>query len=248
MKKVLISTFILIFIISMVTVVNAATGSISLSASSDTVLKGKTFTVTVAGTADNNITGMEAKFSYDTTKLSIESKAVGSGFSDLSGENEIAIASTGSDNLSKAGTLYTITFKVLDTATEGDTTISVTNAVLALVNDQAVQENTEESNDEVTITIKADDTTIDNENKIDDNSTTESDNTNTTNKTNTASNSTKNNSSTSSYNKSTSTSNSSSKATKLPQTGVGTAGIIAIIALSVVSIASYISYRKYKNI
>lgn len=242
MKKVLISTFILIFIISMVTVVNAATGSINLSASSDTVLKGKTFTVTVAGSADNNITGMQASFSYDNTKLSIEDKVAGSGFSDLSGDNEIAIASTSSENLSKAGTLYTITFKVLDTAAEGDTTITVSNAVLALVNDQAIQENTEESSDEVTITIKADDTTVDadkdEQQPTDTKDPVDTEGTTTPSK----------DKSDSSSDKSTSTTNSTKKTTKLPQTGVETASIIAIVALSTVSIVSYVSYRKYKNI
>ena len=52
MKKVLVSILTLIFIVSIITTVYAASGSISLSASSDTVVKGKTFTITVAGTAD----------------------------------------------------------------------------------------------------------------------------------------------------------------------------------------------------
>ena len=72
MKKFLISILAFIFIISAVNAVNAASGNINLSASSDTVVKGKTFTVTLAGTADNNITGLQSTLSYDTTKLSIE--------------------------------------------------------------------------------------------------------------------------------------------------------------------------------
>ena len=191
MKKVLVSILTLIFIVSMITSVYAASGSISLSASSDTVVKGKTFTVTVAGTADDNITGMQANLSYDANKLSIESKAAGTGFFDASGSNEIAIGSSSSENLSKSGTLYTITFKVLDTATEGETTISVTNAILALVSGQ-----TESSSDEATVTIKADDTTVDNqggtESEGNNDQTQEPENTtttpsNTTNKSNTSS-------------------------------------------------------------
>ena len=45
MKKVLISLISIIFIISMFTSVYAATGSINVGASADTVIKGKTFTV-----------------------------------------------------------------------------------------------------------------------------------------------------------------------------------------------------------
>lgn len=233
MKKVLISVLTLIFIVSMITTVNAATGSISVGASSDTVVKGKTFTVTVAGTADNNITAMESKLTYDSSKLSIESKSAGTGFSDLSGSNEIAISATSSENLSKAGTLYTITFKVLDTAEEGNVTISVTDATLALVNENSEQENATVADESVTITIKADDTTVNNQE--DKNDTTNSNSSNT-------SNTGSNNSNTSSN------SNSSKNTTKLPQTGVETASLIAIVALGAISIVSYVSYRKYKNI
>ena len=58
---------------------------------------------------------MQANLSYDTAKLSLENKAAGTGFSDLSGSNEIAIASSGNSEV-KSGTLYILTFKVLDTA------------------------------------------------------------------------------------------------------------------------------------
>lgn len=239
MKKFLISILAFIFIISAVTAVNAASGSINLSASSDTVVKGKTFTVTLAGTADNNITGLQSTLSYDTTKLSIESKSAGANFTDASGsDSEIAILSSGS-TVEKSGTLYTITFKVLDTAEEGSVTISVTNATLALVNENSEQENVTVSDDSVTINIKADDTTVDN--KDDQNNVQEESKNNTTTPSNT----------TGSGNKSTTStkSNSSSKkTTKLPQTGVEMVSVIAIVALGAMGVASYISYRKYKNI
>ena len=239
MKKFLISILAFIFIISAVTAVNAASGNINLSASSDTVVKGKTFTVTLAGTADNNITGLQSTLSYDTTKLSIESKSAGANFTDASGsDSEIAILSSGS-TVEKSATLYTITFKVLDTAEEGSVTISVTNATLALVNENSEQENVTVSDDSVTINIKADDTTVDN--KDDQNNVQEEPKNNTTTPSNT----------TGSGNKSTTStkSNSSSKkTTKLPQTGVEMVSVIAIVALGAMGVASYISYKKYKNI
>ena len=43
MKKVLISLLSIIFIISMITTVNAATGTITAGASANTIIKGKTF-------------------------------------------------------------------------------------------------------------------------------------------------------------------------------------------------------------
>ena len=91
MKKVLISilTLTLIFVSSMITTVYAATGSITLGSNTDEVIQGKTFTVTIIGTADNNITGIEATLSYDENKLAIEDKKAGTGFSDLSTGNQI---------------------------------------------------------------------------------------------------------------------------------------------------------------
>lgn len=230
MKKTLITIFTLIFIISMVTVVNAATGSITLSSSSNQVVKGNTFTVTLAAAADENITGLQAALSYDTAKLSLQSKSAGTGFTDASGSNsEIAILSTDNTSLSKAGTLYTITFKVLDTAEVGETTINVTSATLALVNESQTQENATVNPASVTVEIKEDTTTAGRDN-------------NTVNENNT------NNSSTTNVsNTNTSKSNSSSNK-KLPQTGVEVVSIIAIAVLSVFAVISYTSYKKYRNI
>lgn len=225
MKKIIISLLSIIFIIAMITSVYAATGSISFGASSDTVIKGKTFTVTVAATADSNITGMQAGFSYDTNKLSIETKSVGQGYFDASSSNEIAIGSSSSEDLSQSGTLYIITFKVLDTAEEGETKINLTNAILATVNGEL-----DSVTKEVTINIKADDTTAGNQDEtneetpnpsnnddMDDNSNNDGD-------------------------------NSNKDKTKLPQTGVESTVLIAIVSLGMVSIVSYISFRKYNNI
>lgn len=255
MKKVIITLLSVIFIISMISNVYAATGSINFGASSDTVIKGKTFTVTIAGTADSNITGMQAGISYEENKLSIESKSAGQGLFDASSSNEIAVGSTSAENLSQAGTLYTITFKVLDTASEGETKISLTNAVLATVGGES-----EATNKDVTVTIKADDTTAGgnqggNQQQEDeqdpnkdpnpsnggDGSDSDGNNSNydTDKKTE---NKSVNSNKVSNTNKNTNTTK------KLPQTGVENTTLFAIIALAVVGITSFISYRKYKNI
>ena len=159
-KLVLISLLALIFVASMLTTVNAASGSISVASSASQVVKGKTFTVTIAGTADQNITALQAALSFDTSKLSLESKTAGTGFTDSSGsDSEIAILSTDNNSLSKSGTLYTLTFKVLDTAEVGETTVKISNAKLAIVN-EGTQENVTVADGTATVTIKSDDTTI----------------------------------------------------------------------------------------
>lgn len=237
MKKVLVSIITMIFIISMAITVKAATGNISFGASSDSVLKGKTFTITLAGTADGNITGLKADLRYDTSKLEIDNKKAGTGFSDLSGSKEISIVSTNSENLSKSGTLYTITFKVLDNAAEGATEISISNVTLALVNENSQQENVNVANDSVIVTIKADDTTAGNN---------EDNNNNTNNGANNNSSNTNNNNSGKSNSNSNKSNNSNTK--KLPQTGIEDVNILLVIALGAIALASYVSYRKYKNI
>lgn len=247
MKKVLISILAIFFIVCTVTTVYAATGTISLSASASSVVKGKTFTVTVAGAAENNITALQGKLSYDTTKLEIQSKQAGSNFTDASGANEIAVLSQNAQNLSKSATLYTITFKVLDNAAEGETTITVSDAVLALVDENAAQVETDKTSGSVTITIKADSTTIDN-GTTEETGKTDSDTsgkTDTTGKTNT---STNGGSKTSGTTSGSSSKGTTKKTTKLPQTGVEMTTVIAIAALGAIAVGSFVAYKKYKEI
>jgi len=153
MKKIIISTLIAILVMSMFTIVNAASGSINLGSSAERVKPGETFVVTLIGTADNNITAMQANILYDSTKLAIESKKVADGFADFSGNNEIAIASTSSESLSKTTTLYTITFKALDNATVGEAKIDFTNISLATINESSEQEVVSIPNDSIEIDI-----------------------------------------------------------------------------------------------
>lgn len=237
-KIVLISLLALIFVASMVTTINAATGSITVASSASQVIKGKTFTVTIAGTADQDITALQASLTFDSSKLSLESKTAGTGFTDSSGsDSEIAILSTDNNSLSKSGTLYTLTFKVLDTAEVGETTVKISNAKLAIVN-EGTQENVTVADGTATVTIKSDDTTIDNK----DNNTNSSDNNTSTNGTSNSSNKNSNSGSSSS------SSSNSSKKTKLPQTGVETISVVAIAGLTVFAVISYVAYKKYKNI
>lgn len=238
MKKILISLLSIIFIISMISSVYAATGSITSGASSDTVVKGKTFTVTLAGTADSPIDGMYTKFTYDKNVLEVVSAVPGENYgSDSSGE-EILIKNNSSTTSPTTATLYTITFKVLDVANVNSTTISFSESALHL-NIGDTLEDVATNIEDVTINIKSDDTTADN--KDNQNNVQEEPKNTTTTPSNT----------TNSGNKSTvssSSNNTTKKTTKLPQTGVGNVSVIAIIALGAIGVASYVSYRKYKNI
>lgn len=218
MKKSLISMLIFVFIISIFTVVNAATGSINLGASSDKVKVGDIFTISIIGTADNNISALQANLVYDTNKIAIENKTVGEGFYDASANNEIAIAAQNSDALSKTATLYTFTFKVLDTAAVGETTIEFKNIAMAVINDSKQQETITISDDSVSVDIEKVEEPAPSE---EDDKKTEEDKT---------------------------TAGDKKEETKLPQTGIESTIIIAIAILGIVSIVSYTAYKKYRNI
>ena len=251
MKKILISVIAFMFILSMVSSVFAATGSISVSSSSDTVIKGKTFTVTLAGTSDTPIDGMYTKITYDKNVLSLEATTVGDGYGNNSSEGEILVTNNSSTTSPTSGTLCTMTFKVLDNANVDTTTITFSESALHLNENGTMSEFTT-TIENVEINIKADDTTVGNQDE--ENTTTPSNtdnsNTNTTNSGNKDKdkNVIKNNNVNSNKNVGKNTSTANKTTTKLPQTGVETVSVIAIVALAVISTISYISYRRYKNI
>lgn len=235
MRKFLISLISIIFIISIMTAVYAATGTISVGSSADTVIKGKTFTVTLAATADSPIDGMKTKFSYDKNILSLETSTAGDNYGNNSSEGEILVTSN-ADTSPTSTTLYTMTFKVLDTANVESTTISFSESELHLKTEETI-EKFSTTVDKVTINIKADDTTAggekdpsngDNGNGGTDNGNTGSGNTGS--------------------GKENENKNVNKKPSKLPQTGVESTVLIAIVALGAVSIVSYVSYKKYNNI
>lgn len=231
MKKILVVNLLLIFIILIFSSAYAANENVNLNTSSDSAVEGKTFTVTIEASADNNITGLQCDLEYDTNKLSIQSKSAGTGFSDLSGTGEIAIVSTDSESLSKSGTLYTITFKVLEEAEIGETTISVKSVILALINENSEQENANIEDDGVVINIKADE---------------EQDNPDEEKEPEILANNVNSDNNISS-NKNTSE-NDNKNTIKLPQTGVKNIRTIAVTILVGVSLIAYITYIKYKKI
>ena len=247
MKKYLISIMTFVFILSIVLNIYAASGSISVSSSSDTVVKGSTFTVILSGAADAPIDGMYTKIDYDKNVLKLESAVPADNYGNNSSDGEILISSN-ADTSQTSGTLYTITFKVLDTANVDSTKITFSESELHLFEEDTTKK-FGTSIDDVVIKIKADDTTVgaggegeqqptDSKDPVDTKEPEDDKKSTTPSKDKTSSNS----------DKSTSGSKSNKKTTKLPQTGVESASVIAIVALSIVSIVSYVSYRKYKNI
>ena len=265
-KVISILTIFLIISIALTSSIKAATGSISVGASSESVIKGKTFTVTIAATADSNVIGLKANLDYDKTKLTLKSKKAGDNFTDGSAnESELAFATGGAG--SKSATICTLTFEALDSAAVGNTDIKISGIVLA------TDENINLNDETVTIKIKADDTTAGNNennnnttnngnnnnntnnsaNNSNNNSNNSSNNTNNSNNSSNNTNNSNNNSSNSNNNNSgksnsNSSNSNSSSAKKLPQTGIEDINILLVIALGAIALTSYVSYKKYKNI
>ena len=251
MKKILLSLLSIIFIISMTTTAYAATGSISSKASAETVIKGKTFTITLTGTSDKPVEGMGTKLEYNTQVLKLKSVVAASGYEKISSGNEsdIAISITSGATAKQSATLCTIEFEVLETTSADKATVNFNNSSLVIPDeeDATISRDLACSISSVEVNIKKDDTTVGNqnkeENKVEDKEEVKEEVKKPSNT------SGSNNKSNTSSKPSTSTKkNTTNKTTRLPQTGVESFSVIAIIALGAISIASYVSYRKYKNI
>lgn len=228
-NKYIILTIAISLLLIMSNMVYAAQASITLTTSANQVIKGDTFKITISGTADNNIEAFQAGINFESEKLSLESRSLGKGFSDLSGDSEIAILATNNNELSKSGTLYTLTFKVLEDAEDGKTTISITNPEFAL--EGAETEKAETKN--VTIEIKTDDTTVDKGDKEEEK---EEDKNNKNDKDDKDDKNDKDDGK---------KDEEDDKKVTLPQTGVG---IFCIVAIIIASICGIIFYNKYKKI
>lgn len=247
MKKFLISMMAFMLVLSIVLNVYAATGSITGSSSSDTVIKGKTFTVTLSATADVPIDGMYTKISYDKNVLSLESSSPEEGYANNSGEGEILLSSN-LDVSPKSTRLITMNFKVLDSANVDTATISFSESELHLYEGDTTQKVNAAISD-IVINIKADDTTAGNQEDTSKEETEKEDSTGTEEKEETPSNTTTDSSNKSTGSSSDKKNNTTKKTTtKLPQTGIENAGVIALVSLVIFSIVSFISYKNYKNI
>lgn len=271
-EKILIASIVFTLILSIVTMVHAATGTISLVASNNQVERGNTFTVTVNGSADEDITGFQSGLvSYDTSKLALEGRTLGTGFTDMSGDTEMAFLNNGT--AAKEMTICTLTFRVLDSAADGETTITLPNPAIALLSGTVSTEDlnlnvtigstsSDEDNNSVwddnTVIVPEDNTVIEPENNTvivpEDNNTitpvviggNDEENTNT----NITYDPTTGTTTTSTYEESDdkeipSTTSTTSNPITLPQTGVGIGLVVTIAGLAVFAV---ISYKKYKNV
>ena len=103
----------------------------TLRASSSKVKSGETFTVTLSATCDEGINGIDTTYTYDETILELQSAGVAdsSKWSSLGSGRSITLISNTESKITSAS-LYTLTFKVKETATIGEKASVQTTQIL----------------------------------------------------------------------------------------------------------------------
>jgi len=258
MKKILISLLTLIFIISIAISANAATtGAVTIALSNETIKAGDEFSIVVTATDSNNLNTVEYSGLTITdesgnvvTSISVKSvEAVGDNWAKMNNEGKTNFVYSGGATQSQQ--VFKVTFTVGDNIAAGTYKINVEG--LKVYSTNIDDDTTDVGTKSVSVKAIVDDTTAGNqggtteepENTVQtpSNTTGNGDNSGNSDTSNKKKNETANK--VVNTNKNTSTNKNT---TKLPQTGVESASVIAIIALGVISIASYVSYKKYKNI
>ena len=129
--KVFTVIMIVIFAILFSSNVYAATGTVNFVPSTNQVKKGDTFTVTLSASSEDGINGVETKYTYNSEKLEFVSGNVvnTSNWLSMGTAPEITIICNSQEKIKNAD-LYTLTFKVKDSANVGDTIKVETNEIL----------------------------------------------------------------------------------------------------------------------
>lgn len=116
MKKIIVSIIVLCLILSSISIVNASTGTVNLTANKS-VKPGETFTVTLSVSCEDGINGVNTTYNYDHNKLELVSANVAnSNWASLGTDNSITVISNSSSKVTSSD-VYVLTFKVKDNAT-----------------------------------------------------------------------------------------------------------------------------------
>ena len=254
-NKVLIIAIVLMFV--SVATVNAADATANLRASSTSLKKGDTFTVTLSAEYADGINGIEGLFSYDEDKLELVTKVVeGETISVESASSKWINLGVGlkfevmyglPSGTATSGDIVKATFKVKDDAEEG-TTAKVTVSDIVLHTFEQTNSEKEIGTKEVEINIIENNTGDDNEPGTGDNNKPGTDDSNKpgtddSNKPGTDDNNkpgTNNNSKPGTDDKTTSKN-------EIPKTG--SYSMIGIIIIAIITSTIFLTkYKKYKNI
>lgn len=248
MRKLLISIYSLIIIISMMTSVKAATtGHITLTPSTDTIKAGTEFSITVKASDSNNLNTVEySSITVTDANGSVNNNITVKGietmgdWSKMNNDGNTAFVFGGSATQSQD--VFKITFIANSEIAAGTYNINIDGLVIYSTNLE--DDTTTIGKKTVSVKVK--------EEKTQEDKTQEGNKDDSSNKENNEANKGENkpgNNSNNNNNNSNKPNNSTNKpATKLPQTGLIDMTAIAIAVLSIIIVVSYISYRKVKDI
>ena len=253
MKKVFITLFSLILIISMVTCVYAATsGNVEVNSSSTTVKAGEAVTITVSASDTNNLNavgytnititdsnGVDSSSSFDIKPVEIASTNVSGS---LANEGKTYFMMNAGEF--KTSDIFKVEIRALDTVKEGTYNVNINGLV---VENKTYALGTAEEKTTTVGTKTAQITAITDTTIIDDGSGTNSSQPSSGEETPSTTTPENGDGSTSGRIVEASGDNDSEDKT-LPQTGIEYTWIIAVAGLSIIAIVSFVSYKKYKNI
>lgn len=250
MKKGIVISLVMtiIFIISSIGVVNAATGSVSISATSNEIEKGKNVEIIISAESVDKVNGITATLGYDDQVLEYVSGEVTSeNWSKISnGKNEIAVI-TNNGGIAQDN-IYKLTFKVKENTIASSATVKLSGVTLS-TSVSGSDGNVNIGDRSVTINIKGNNSGNSNSGVGDSgNQTASTSINNSQNSSNNQGN--KSDASTKLTKSGTSTSKTSTVAskTKLPKTGTNYI-LVAIMAIGgVLAVTFYKLYIKYKDV
>ena len=262
MKKLVVGVIILSMLLFSINIVNAATGSATISSSKTSVKPGDTFTVTLSAKSEEGINGIDTTYSYDEDKLELLSaKVANDNWSNLGKAGTIQVIIV--DGTIKADDIFVLTFKVKDNATVG-TTAKVNTSEIKIDTDAKQNNKVTESAKTVSINISSESLNKPSNNNSNNNN---SGNTSGNSSNNNNSNNSNNNSNSNSNNNNSNNSNSGNNSgninegkqnlntsntidknvsnTDLPKTGLkNQMPIILIIFASICSLIFYVKMKK----
>ena len=260
--------------------VYAATTGIILKPSVEKVKIGDTITITIAAKCNRGIEGLESTLEYDKTKLELITEAGNTalnGYMDISGIDEVtkkyrpSALYSGSGNAPTEVELITLGFKVLNTATVGETlAIGLTDIEigdsdnkwekmeeLEVILNVVAENNNNNENDSSTDdnnNNNEDDSSTDDNNNNEDNSNTDDNNNNNEDESNTDKNNNSNednnsNKENNQYEHSSSNAEKDDTTSKIEIPKAGKKGIIIIaVALGIILAITIQKTKKYKDI
>ena len=165
-NKIMIKMLFAIVIIGMILgnlgIVKAATtGTVTFTPSSQTVKEGDTVTVIMAGTCDKGIGGVEAKYSFDSTKLElVKEEVISTKWTYLPGTSGlITVLPASLEEKITSGDIYKLEFKVKN-GVEVNSNIEINFTDIKLLTDEDNPQDVEvPTTQTVTLTVKANDPT-----------------------------------------------------------------------------------------